>query len=291
MAARYQIYKFDTSSVAGSTDTLNGAINSTQTSITLTSGTTTVNGTVLSIGTEHLYIDSGGGTANLTVTRGWAGTTAASAANLATVNVPGLLSYNLLQVMSVPNQEFTFAKISTDINYVKLIPFASDTLPSSATSVILADASSNYGTTRLTAPGNGSHWLLTSGAGSVGASGGGGGGSYSFFDLVISANAVTPDLANGTRQKLTINQAARITINNPIFTGGSLVPGQPLIIFPVFDSTPGRPVPAWGTAYGQDVATQQLDTTPSTRGFVSISLQDDSLWHLEGDVRSGLPLS
>lgn len=176
MAARYQIYKLDTSSVSGTTTTLNGTINASVTAIVVTSGTGIVNGTVISIGTEHIFVSAGGGTVNLTGVRGWAGTTAASHTSGVTVNIPGALSYNLLQVMGVANQQFTFAKVSTDINYVQLVTFSGDTFPGGGTTLILADGSSAYGTVRMSAPASSTQWIITAGAGASGSSGGGGGG-------------------------------------------------------------------------------------------------------------------
>jgi hypothetical protein len=154
MLATDRVLKFDTSGVTQpATDSLNGAINSSQTNVTVTSGANVVNGTVIHSDSEDMYVDAGGGTANLTVQRGWNGTTPASHSNGATVIVPGALAWTLLSFASVPNQDFVFSKISTDINYVKLIPSGSDQLPDGETYHILPDSSAQYGTYGIQIPG------------------------------------------------------------------------------------------------------------------------------------------
>ena len=107
MPARYGKYAFDTSSIAGSTDTLAAAAGISDSSVTLTSGTATVSGTQIQIDSERMLIQSGGGTPTLQVLRGFGGTTAAAHTNGATVSVPGALTYDLLQLATVPNQQFT----------------------------------------------------------------------------------------------------------------------------------------------------------------------------------------
>lgn len=257
MAARYRIYKFDTSSVTGSTDSLATAIDARQSAVVLSSGTGTKNGTVIQLGVppsinttggggsgavvtivltggvitgltivsggsgytanfsatisgsgtgasvtllvsggvvtgytslvggsgynyESMIITKGGGTASLTVIRGWAGTVAAAWSSAATVHVPGELTYDLLQIANVPNHQFTFVKVSSDINYVNLVPAGGDTLQSGEASVILPDPSPTYGTTRLVAPGVGTVWIQF-GDGSGLLSGGSAGGNAPIF--------------------------------------------------------------------------------------------------------------
>lgn len=77
--------------------TLNGAINNSTTSITVTSGTGFSNGQIVVIDAEAMSIVSGGGTTSWTVTRAIDGTTAASHSNAAYVshqtlgeNYPGM---------------------------------------------------------------------------------------------------------------------------------------------------------------------------------------------------------
>jgi hypothetical protein len=226
MSARFRTYKFDTSSVTGSTDTLNGAVGNltTDTAVTLTSGTASVNGTVIQVGSEQMYIVSGGGGPNLTVIRAWAGTTIASHSNGATVNLPGVFVQPLWQIATVPNHNVIFAKVSTDINYVELTPFAGDTFPSGASSVMLVDASSQYGTVRMTAPGDGgTQWLVTAGAGGAGASGGGGGGSAPGTDQEAVYNKAGVLFADSSLKWIYGNQSLQIV-------GGSGTNGQQLII-------------------------------------------------------------
>jgi len=222
--AQFKIYEQDTSAVVGTTDTLNGNINASVTAIVLTSGIGTVSGTVISIGTEHIYIVSGGGTPNLTVIRGWAGTTAASHTSGATVNVPGALSFTLLPISQITpdNNDFVVVKKSTDINYVQVLPWPgtmsvpADTLQSGATAILLIDASAAYGTTRLVAPDStiSTCWIQTAGVGGSGSGGSGGGGSAASPDTAIQINKGG---VLGTDTNLTW----------PYATGGGLVAGGP----------------------------------------------------------------
>jgi hypothetical protein len=165
---------FDTSGITGTTDTLAAAITVTTSplTITLTSGTATVTGTYIQINSEILYIESGGGTTTPTVLRGQLGTAAATHINGSTVNVPGALAATLPAIATVLNQNFTLTKITTDLNYVKILPNGSpDLLPVSAPYIILADTTPALGTIGLLAPGTGSLWIQTSGAGLVGPAG------------------------------------------------------------------------------------------------------------------------
>jgi hypothetical protein len=153
MLATDRTLKFDTSAVTQpAATTLNGAITSSQTNVTLTSGVNAVDGTVIECGSERMYIESGGGTAALTVTRGFGGTTAASHSTGAAVTLPGALTWTILAFATLPNQDFLFSKTSTDINYVDLIPSGTDELPDGETHHILADNSASYGTYGLNIP-------------------------------------------------------------------------------------------------------------------------------------------
>lgn len=74
------------------TTTLNGAIDNMQTNITVSNGALIGNGVYIRVGSEQLLVVSGGGTANLTVTRGALGTTAVSHSNGATVFAVGTMT-------------------------------------------------------------------------------------------------------------------------------------------------------------------------------------------------------
>ena len=108
--------------------------------------------------------------------------------------------------------------------------------------------------------------------------------------LAIVSNAVTLDLSLGLKFELTLNQAAQVTVNNPIFTGGSLSTWASISLYVIQDATGGRPTMAWGTAFGQDVATMILLGDANTRGVYLMTLHPDGLWHLDGFL-TGNPLS
>jgi hypothetical protein len=145
---------FDTSAITGSTDTLSAAINSSVTTIPFTSGAMTKDGTYFQIDSEIFYITAGAGGMSITADRAQLGTTAASHSSGATINVAGALTFSLLAISQVPNQEFFLKKTSNDINYVVVQCASGDTLDSNgATEQILADSSEALGTLILKAPG------------------------------------------------------------------------------------------------------------------------------------------
>ncbi len=109
-----------------------------------------------------------------------------------------------------------------------------------------------------------------------------------FFNLVIASNHVAIELNNGRKLKLLLNQATQVTIDNPTRGGSAPTPGDWFWLYIDMDGTGGRPTPAWGSAFGNDVKDQILDSTPSTRSPLMLSLDgDDGLWHLDS-FRTGL---
>ena len=70
-----------------------------------------------------------------------------------------------------------------------------------------------------------------------------------YYVDTITSNAVTPDLGLAFTHETVINQAAQITIDNPIYTGGTISPGQDLYIILVQDSTGNRVSPLWGSNF------------------------------------------
>jgi hypothetical protein len=146
----------DTTNIVGSTTTLSAAISSTgTTSISVTSGANIVNGTYIQIGSEAMLVSAGAPTSSLTVVRGQLGTTAATASNGATVNVPGALFYHLLPIASLPNRGLIVKKTSVDLNYVQIVAdtTAPDTFDGGAPSLYLADTTVSRGVASLKAPG------------------------------------------------------------------------------------------------------------------------------------------
>lgn len=150
---------FDTSGITPpAADVLNGTITSSQTTLTLTTGTNSVNGTQILIGTERILILAGGGTTAITnCLRGFGGTTAAAHTTAAAVTLPGGLIFTLLPISEWPAWMLSMNKITNDINYVAIVCSGSDTFPSdnpsvSLTTIILADTSADRGTSVLKAP-------------------------------------------------------------------------------------------------------------------------------------------
>ncbi len=111
-----------------------------------------------------------------------------------------------------------------------------------------------------------------------------------FTALTIVANAVSLDLGVATNFEITLNQAAQVTISNPVFTGGVIASGTSFFLYVDEDATGQRPALLWGNAFGQDVQTQVMKGDASTRSVYAIKFHPDSLWHLDNFL-TGLPLS
>lgn len=115
--------------------------------------------------------------------------------------------------------------------------------------------------------------------------------SSGYFDLSIIANAVGPDLKNATSFRLTLNQAARVTVQNPMWTGGALVAGLAITIYVVQDATGSRPTPSWDTAFGSDVKALQLAPDAGTQSVYILRLHpkgSDLIWRVDGFVTAQL---
>jgi Putative Ig domain len=190
---------FDTSGITGSTDTLNGNINSSVTTLTMTSGAGAVVGTQIQIGTERMLITSGTAP-TFDVERGYGGTTAAAHTTGATIDLPGALTFQLLSIASQPNRVLYLTKISTDINYVKILAdaAASDIFPGVPTPayILLADTSPALGSSQLVAPATGHVWYVAAGPGATGPAGASG-SSTSLAPNITSATVVVGYQLNG----------------------------------------------------------------------------------------------
>jgi hypothetical protein len=134
--------------------TLAAAVTTTsQTAITLVDGSSTVNGTDLSCGTDRWRILSGGGSNNLVVDRTIAGATPATHSNGAAVAVPGALTFTCLAAEDAPNVKLGLKKTDTSINYVVQLAGGSDTFDNGATAVILPDNTDESGFSYVQFPG------------------------------------------------------------------------------------------------------------------------------------------
>lgn len=138
--------QFITTSVTGTTTTLNGSILSGATSLVLNTAYAPPDGTYFTIDSETFVCHSGTGTTGLAVTGGQLGTTPANHSNGATVHVPGALTFTLLPISQVPNQPFWGHKNTSDINYVKVVTALGKTW-------YLVDTTDQNGTIALKAPG------------------------------------------------------------------------------------------------------------------------------------------
>ena len=80
--------------------TLNGAINDVVTAVTVSSGTNVITGQVILVESEQMLVTAGGGSANLTVTRAYGGTSAASHADTTAVT-KALTTYDTVPIWTV----------------------------------------------------------------------------------------------------------------------------------------------------------------------------------------------
>ena len=159
---------FDTSGISGSTTTLAAAISSPITTPTAisTAAAVTPTGTFISIGSEIFLINSGGGTTTPTVTGGQQSTTAATHSNGATVNMGGPLTATLPPIAQVPNQGLLLQKISTDLNYVELVPDSSNpNFQDGSTTKYLTDTTPQRGFADIEAPAGHTSWWVRNAAG------------------------------------------------------------------------------------------------------------------------------
>jgi hypothetical protein len=150
------VLRFDTSAVAQPpADALAGDLAQptagTVEDVTFNSGVNVVNGTIIQVENEQMYVQSGS-VPTFSCIRGWNGTATAAHSTGTAVIVPGARLWHIVPFSSVPNQEFLFDKISKDINYVQLYPAGDDILPDNEPYHILADTSSAYGTYGIKVP-------------------------------------------------------------------------------------------------------------------------------------------
>lgn len=87
--------------------------------------------------------------------------------------------------------------------------------------------------------------------------------SGGYYTNTIIANAISIDLAHGLNQRVVLNQSAQITINNPTYTGGSIVGGLTFNLFVEQDGVGSRPTPAFGTAYDTSTSLAEMPSSPN----------------------------
>ena len=107
------------------------------------------------------------------------------------------------------------------------------------------------------------------------------GNNDGYFEMVTTAGAVTPDLADGLNQQETMT--GNVTINDPIYTGGTLVAGMKLHIKLIEDSTGGRK-PTFSSAY---IGLQgiDMDLTADTYSIYEFVYNTADKWEYRGGVR------
>jgi hypothetical protein len=112
------------------------------------------------------------------------------------------------------------------------------------------------------------------------------GNNDGYVEMVTTAGAVTPDLADGLNQQE--SATGNVTINNPIYTGGTIVAGMRLAIKLIQDSTGGRK-PTWGTEY-IGLSNQDPDLTANTYSIYTFVRNTASKWELHA-AEKGLSIT
>jgi hypothetical protein len=139
-----------------------GADPAADTTVALSGNYNPPNGTVIQVGAERMYVNSGSGTNTLNVDRAQVnGGPIATHNSGDTVTIPGGFTWTLIPFSVVANQEFIFVKgwWTTDINYIKIIPVPKDPgaisvneLPDGEPYHILGDISSAHGVFQFKVP-------------------------------------------------------------------------------------------------------------------------------------------
>lgn len=116
------------------------------------------------------------------------------------------------------------------------------------------------------------------------APGGGPGGAAgpSFYTITPAAGHAVVDLANGTKQRLVLNGTA-VILDPPIWTGGTIVAGQPLDLYLDMDVTGGRARPTFAAGYAADASdgdASPIAADASTRTVVRW-VYDGAIWSID----------
>lgn len=106
-----------------------------------------------------------------------------------------------------------------------------------------------------------------------------------FYDAPIVGDEVEIDLANGLNQRITLDQASRVTIKNPVNSAGPIRAGMWLQLYILQDDTGERPNPEWDSGYGQ---IDQISPDADTRTSIGLTY-DGAKWRLDY-FQTGLPL-
>lgn len=89
-----------------------------------------------------------------------------------------------------------------------------------------------------------------------------GGASNEFYTDAIVAGHISPDLANGFNHQVYLVSGTPVTVDNPIFTGGTIASGQDFTLRVYQDATGSRPDPTFDTDYsgtsGTAISTEAL---------------------------------
>ena len=102
-----------------------------------------------------------------------------------------------------------------------------------------------------------------------------------YFEMVTTAGAVTPDLADGLNQQESM--AADVTVNNPTYTGGTIEPGMWLKLKFKQDATGGRRI-TWDTEY-IGLANEDPDLSPDTYSLYEFVRNTSNKWELHSSAK------
>ena len=107
------------------------------------------------------------------------------------------------------------------------------------------------------------------------------GNNDGYFEMVTTAGTVTPDLADGLNQQETMT--GNVTVNAPIYTGGTIVAGMRLRVKLIQDSTGGRKV-TWNSIF-IGLANEDPDLTANTYSTYEFIYNTANKWELHGSAK------
>lgn len=109
------------------------------------------------------------------------------------------------------------------------------------------------------------------------------GNNDGYFEMVTTAGAVTPDLADGLNQQE--SATGNVAVNAPIFTGGTIIAGMWLDLKFIQDATGGRTI-TWNAIFiGLGNSAGEPDTTPDTYSRFRFVYNTANKWELNTSIK------
>lgn len=104
-----------------------------------------------------------------------------------------------------------------------------------------------------------------------------------YFEMVTTSGTVTPDLADALNQQETLGATSSLTVNAPIFTGGTIVEGMRLKLKFIQDATGGRKI-VWNSDF-IGLANEDPDLTGDTYSIYEFVYNTAGKWELHSSAK------